>query len=161
MLKNKKIKKAHVTYSEQDTQSKKIGPNSIQNDKRFSKATYDPKFLTPGSKITKVKIDKRFSKMLNDPSFKTTSKIDRYGRTVNHQDENKQLNQSYQSKRIKKKSFNSTHKTKGLVLSSRILVSLSILLILALTIVVRAKCLLKQSKEIKIKVKSDNLMFIG
>ena len=95
MLKNKKIKKAHVAYSEQDTQSKKIGPNSIQNDKRFSKATYDPKFLTPGSKITKVKIDKRFSKMLNDPSFKTTSKIDRYGRTVNQQDENKQLNQYY------------------------------------------------------------------
>ena len=60
--------------------------SEIQKDKRFSKATYDPKFLTPGSKITKVKIDKRFSKMLNDPAFKSNSKIDRYGRNINEAD---------------------------------------------------------------------------
>jgi len=82
-LKNKKIKKTHQFESEKDPSVKTIAHNSIQNDKRFSKATYDPKFLTPGSKVTKVKIDKRFSKMLSDPSFKSTSKIDRYGRTVN------------------------------------------------------------------------------
>ena len=33
--------------------------------------------------------------MLKDPSFKSNSKIDRYGRTVNEEDQNKQLNEYY------------------------------------------------------------------
>lgn len=55
---------------------------------RFAKAQYDPKFMAPSAKITKVKIDKRFSKMMNDPSFKNTSSIDRYGRKINAKETN-------------------------------------------------------------------------
>jgi predicted ATPase len=64
-------------------------------DKRFSKAQYDPKFMTPSSKVTKVKIDKRFSKMLKDPSFNSSSTIDRYGRAINEKSQNKELNEYY------------------------------------------------------------------
>lgn len=55
---------------------------SKQVDPRFSKASYDPKFMAPSSKLAKVKIDKRFSKMLNDSEFNATSAIDRYGRKL-------------------------------------------------------------------------------
>lgn len=72
-----------------------MSSKTTQIDKRFSKAQYDPKFLTPSSKMTKVKIDKRFSKMLKDPSFNTSSAIDRYGRTVNENSKNKELNEYY------------------------------------------------------------------
>jgi hypothetical protein len=48
-----------------------VNKKAAKPDDRFAKAAYDPKFLTPSSKVTKVKIDKRFSKMMNDPSFKT------------------------------------------------------------------------------------------
>jgi hypothetical protein len=51
--------------------------------------------MTPSSKVTKVKIDKRFSKMMNDPAFKSTSTIDRYGRKINKEDENNELQQYY------------------------------------------------------------------
>lgn len=64
-------------------------------DNRFSKAAYDPKFMAPSSKMTKVKIDKRFSKMLKDPSFNSLSGIDRYGRTTKINNANSQLKEYY------------------------------------------------------------------
>lgn len=56
--------------------------NNKQVDPRFARASYDPKFMAPSSKLTKVKIDKRFNKMLKDPEFNATTEIDRYGRKV-------------------------------------------------------------------------------
>jgi hypothetical protein len=51
--------------------------------------------MAPSSKITKVKIDKRFSKMMKDPSFKSQSSIDRYGRSTDPTEMNKELNNYY------------------------------------------------------------------
>jgi predicted ATPase len=72
-----------------------VNKKAAKPDDRFAKAAYDPKFLTPSSKVTKVKIDKRFSKMMNDPSFKTNSAIDRYGRKINPDEQNNELKQYY------------------------------------------------------------------
>jgi hypothetical protein len=62
---------------------------SIQGDARFAKAQYDPKFMAPSAKVTKVKIDKRFSKMMSDPAFKSQSSVDRYGRKIAQNEANK------------------------------------------------------------------------
>lgn len=86
-LKNskKKVKTKKIVKEEKQLENKGKNDNRIVSklqDNRFSKAQYDPKFLVPNSKLTKVKIDKRFSKMMNDPSFKTTSIVDKHGRAV-------------------------------------------------------------------------------
>lgn len=79
--KNKKIKKQNSNI-ERHNKTTLVSSNGKQVDNRFAKAKYDPKFMTPCSKLTKVKIDKRFGKMLNDPSFSSSSSIDRYGRKI-------------------------------------------------------------------------------
>jgi hypothetical protein len=86
--KTKKIKKAIAQEVDHQAESSKSNKNSQKIDERFAKAAYDPKFMTPSSKVTKVKIDKRFSKMMNDPSFRTNSTIDRYGRKINPDEAN-------------------------------------------------------------------------
>jgi hypothetical protein len=83
--KSKKIKK---TLPKTDSLPK-------TEDSRFAKAAYDPKFMAASSKITKVKIDKRFSKMMKDPSFKSQSSIDRYGRSTDPQETNRELANYY------------------------------------------------------------------
>ena len=44
--------------------------------------------MAPSSKVTKIKVDKRFNKMFTDASFKSTSKIDRYGREIDEEENN-------------------------------------------------------------------------
>lgn len=95
---NKKTPKtkpiAKSTPSKNGTSPEMIA-NPKQIDPRFSKASYDPKFMAPSSKIAKVKIDKRFSKMLNDSEFNATSTIDRYGRKLDKKKGAEQLKEYY------------------------------------------------------------------
>lgn len=93
--KTKKIKKAIEQQTTNQPPSGTTDKKSQKKDERFAKASYDPKFMTPSSKVTKVKIDKRFSKMMSDPSFKSTSSIDRYGRKVNPNEANNELKEYY------------------------------------------------------------------
>ncbi len=90
LKKQKKIKKATLKIDQPNP-----NPKSNKEDSRFAKASYDPKFMAPSSKVTKVKIDKRFSKMMKDPSFKSQSSIDRYGRQTDPTEMNKELNNYY------------------------------------------------------------------
>jgi hypothetical protein len=93
--KTKKIKKVPEQQATNQPLSSNTDKKNQKKDDRFAKASYDPKFMTPSSKVTKVKIDKRFSKMMSDPSFKNTSSIDRYGRRVNPNETNNELKQYY------------------------------------------------------------------
>ena len=54
--------------------------------------------MAPSSKQLKTQIDKRFTKMLKDKSFGSTSKIDRYGRTVGSEEINNELKDYYYMK---------------------------------------------------------------
>jgi hypothetical protein len=51
-------KKEKLTEKTESSKQNKIN-NSIK-DERFAKAAYDPKFMAPSTKVSKVKIDKRF-----------------------------------------------------------------------------------------------------
>jgi hypothetical protein len=93
--KTKKIKKAAELQSINQLTSANADKKGQKKDDRFAKASYDPKFMTPSSKVTKVKIDKRFSKMMSDPSFRNSSSIDRYGRKVNPNEANNELKEYY------------------------------------------------------------------
>lgn len=95
VIKTKKIKKVPEHESHEVPSHGKNLNKPAKSDDRFLKAAYDPKFLAPSSKITKVKIDKRFTKMMSDPSFKSSSTIDRYGRKVNTDEANNELKQYY------------------------------------------------------------------
>ena len=93
--KNKKIKKQQNNHPHNNKSAASNAEAPKQGDARFAKAKYDPTFMAPGAKLTKVKIDKRFGKMLKDPSFNATSSIDRYGRKKKQQDINNDLKEYY------------------------------------------------------------------
>lgn len=94
-VKTKKIKKPVTQDHDNQPQPVKSNKSAAKEDSRFAKASYDPKFMAPSQKITKVKIDKRFNKMMNDPAFQNQSTIDRYGRKINPKDVNNELKEYY------------------------------------------------------------------
>ena len=56
---------------------------------------YDPKFITPNSKLTKTKIDDRFAKMMTDKRFSIDGVVDKYGRKNNKTTMNSELQDYY------------------------------------------------------------------
>ncbi|SMN19675.1 similar to Saccharomyces cerevisiae YDR365C ESF1 Nucleolar protein involved in pre-rRNA processing [Maudiozyma saulgeensis] len=60
------------------------------SDPRFSRVYNDPKFKKTSSKDVKIKLDNRFSK--KDLEIKKKSKVDKYGRKINSDSNNKDLN---------------------------------------------------------------------
>ena len=55
-------------------------------DDRFNEVYSDPRFMTVPKKLKKVEIDDRFKKALTSKEFNLVQKVDKYGHTVNKQD---------------------------------------------------------------------------
>ena len=65
-------------------------------DDRFNEVYSDPRFMTVPKKLKKVEIDDRFKKALTSKEFNLVQKVDKYGHTVNKQDNT--MKQFYQIK---------------------------------------------------------------
>lgn len=68
-------------------------------DDRFNEVYSDPRFMTVPKKLKKVEIDDRFKKALTSKEFNLVQKVDKYGHTVNKQDNT--MKQFYQIKDTK------------------------------------------------------------
>jgi hypothetical protein len=68
-------------------------------DDRFNEVYSDPRFMTVPKKLKKVEIDDRFKKALTSKEFNLVQKVDKYGHTVNKQDNT--MKQFYQIKDAK------------------------------------------------------------
>lgn len=71
-------------------------PKAKPDDDRFNEVYNDPRFMTVPKKLKKVEIDDRFKKALTSKEFNLVQKVDKYGHTVNKQDNT--MKQFYQIK---------------------------------------------------------------
>lgn len=87
-------KKAKLSKIKKSLTKKQSKENTIQ-DSRFDSVHYDPKFLPASKKISKTEIDDRFSGLFKDKRFKIVSQKDKYGRDIEIDEENEEMNKLY------------------------------------------------------------------
>lgn len=97
------------------------------DDSRFKSVHYDPKFLPASKKVSKTAIDSRFSGLFTDKNFNVVSKKDKYGRDLEAEEKNNDMERLYylkdeennegdndnEEKPMKKKKKNNSDKKQG------------------------------------------------
>lgn len=88
-------KKAKLSKIKKSLKTKNLPKENTIKDSRFDSVHYDPKFLPASKKISKTEIDDRFSGLFQDKRFKIVSEKDKYGRDIEIEEENEEMNKLY------------------------------------------------------------------